>query len=109
MEKRAILKSILTGKVSEQEARQKLTDSIYDFDLLTQSEYTAYCNIAEKVSQRGYESLTDHELNLCVLLCHKVESDTPTDSILNDYDLTGLSPTQTQHLSVTISYRSKKS
>lgn len=103
MEKRAILKSLLTGKVSEQEARQKLTDSIYDFDLLTQSEYTAYCNIAEKVSQRGYESLTDHELHLCILFCNKARYDTPNRALLDKIYLMELKAEQVKELEIKLS------
>lgn len=90
METRGILKRILTGNVSAREARQQLTGSIYDLDLLTQLEYESYFNIARKIEQSGYESLIDYELYLCILLCCKATHEARYRYILENLELTYL-------------------
>jgi hypothetical protein len=98
MEKRVILKSILTGNLSAKEAQQWLAGDNRDLTLLTPNERQMYFDISHKIGAVDYEGLTDHELILCILLCYKATTDTPNRNMLDACDLTHLNPQEADRL-----------
>lgn len=103
--KRKALHAILQGRViGAEEARQALTGSTQDVSLLSDAEQALYLRISDSIARGGYDSLTDEELLLCLLLWHKAEPSAPGRDLLAARDLTRITPDEADRLQWQVSH-----
>jgi hypothetical protein len=106
VEKRSVLKNILAGNISEQEARETLQDNSIDESLLTEAELTRLRELVQRYSLTGgVEAFSDDDLCLYLLFCYKVNPNTQERHLLEAVDLPVLTPEQAEELASNRAFR----